>query len=47
MLIFGSKMYILSQRGLLADSWSGCKKGRSNLGPVLLCRKRRPNISRL
>lgn len=47
MPIFGSKVYILSQRGLLADSWSICKKRRGNFGPVFLCRKRWPNIPRL
>lgn len=47
MPIAGSKAHIPSQRDLLADCWLICKKGRRNLGSVLLCRKGRPNIPRL
>lgn len=43
----GSEAHILSQRVLLADCWPICKKGRRNLGSVLLCRKGRTDVPRL
>lgn len=43
----GSEAHILSQRVLLADCWSICKKGRRDLGSVLLCRKGRTDVPRL